>query len=361
MRPQDTDLVRVLELVRDAVIVADAETGRIVMWNPAAERTFRYPASEALGLPVEALVPERFRARHRAGFARYRETGRGPLVDAGTPAEVSALRSTGEEISVELTLSPLEAPAVDGRFVLAVIRDVSERKRAEARARLLTEELEAAERDRLLDDERRRIARELHDRVEQTFFSIGLAAGAALEPGAEDSPERLRAALAGVRGLAAEGAEQLRGAIFALSHAEVGDRGLVQALWKLVRGFRQRSGVEADLMLAGRERRVPSEVAEVLHSVAREALANVERHAQASAVVLGLRFAPRTVTLTVQDDGIGASPLVLRGLADSTTHFGLNGLQQRVHRLRGTFAARPGEDGGFVVRAQLPLDGRGAR
>jgi signal transduction histidine kinase len=222
-----------------------------------------------------------------------------------------------------------------------------------ARLQQLRGQLDAAEREQLLEDERKRIARELHDRVEQTFFSIGLTAGAALEAG-EGQSARAGDALALVRALSSQGAEQMREAIFALSRAEVHDRGLVQALWRLVREFRRRSSLEADLVLSGRERRLPPETAETLHAVAREALANAEQHAQASAVVISLRFSARATTLAVQDDGVGASALVLRTLGDSATHFGLRGLNERVRRLGGSFNARPGDDGGLVVRARVP-------
>ncbi len=134
IRPQDLGIGHLFESVRDAVIVADAHTGRIVLWNQAATEIFGYPASEALGLSVEALVPEYLKARHRAGLARYRDTGHGRYVDSNTLLDLPALRKSGEEIRVELTLSPiglLHDPAAGGRFALAIVRDVTERKRAE--------------------------------------------------------------------------------------------------------------------------------------------------------------------------------------------------------------------------------------
>jgi signal transduction histidine kinase len=215
--------------------------------------------------------------------------------------------------------------------------------------------VEQSERDRLLEDERRRIAQELHDRVAQTFFSIGLTANAALETPSSNGDDSLRGALGAVRALSSEGAEQMREAIFALIRAEVHDRGLVQALWKLVRSFQSRTGLEADLVLAGTERRLPPRLAETLHAAAREALANVEHHAQASAVVVSLHFSQRAATLTIQDDGVGVSPLMLRGIDTSATHFGLRDLRERVRRLGGTFSIRPGDDGGLVLRTRLPL------
>jgi signal transduction histidine kinase len=214
--------------------------------------------------------------------------------------------------------------------------------------------LEALERERLLEDERHRIARELHDRVEQTFFGIGLSTRAALDH-SDHLEEPLRSSLATVLGFAEQGTEQLREAIFTLNRAEVEDRGLVPGLWRLVRDFRKQTQLEADLVLSGRERRVSPETAETLYAVAREALTNVERHARASAVVVSMCFEPSDALLSVQDDGGGVSPLVLRTLADSATHFGLRSLRERVNQLGGTFIAQAGEDGGFVVRALVPL------
>jgi signal transduction histidine kinase len=217
-------------------------------------------------------------------------------------------------------------------------------------------ELDAAQGQWLRDDERRRIARDLHDHVEQTFFAIGLtAANALVDRDADGSEAKLAETLAQVGDLSNEGAEQLRAAIFALNHAEFASLGLIPALWKLVRSFQERTGVGADLVLTGSQRHVPTEVAETLHATAREALKNVERHARAGAVVLGLSVSPRSITLSVSDDGAGAPSLVLRGLGDSATHFGLRSLGDRVRRLHGTFAFGPGPDGGFLVRARFPL------
>src|SRR5207253_2738715 len=126
--------------------------------------------------------------------------------------------------------------------------------------------------------------------------------------------------------------------------AEVPDLELVRALWQLVREFQERTGLEADLVESGVERRAPPEVVEVLYAVASEGLANVERHARATAVVVSLGFEPDRVTLTVQDDGVGASALVLRTLGDSATRFGLKSSRDRVLRLGGTFTAEPGDD-----------------
>jgi PAS domain S-box-containing protein len=127
LEPADLGIGRLFEHVRDAVVVADAASGRIVLWNATAETMFGYSADDALGMSVAALVPTRLRARHQTGLARYSETGHGKIVDAGRVVEVPALHKSGDEIIVELSLNPIEAPSVEGRFVLAIIRDVTER------------------------------------------------------------------------------------------------------------------------------------------------------------------------------------------------------------------------------------------
>ena len=146
MRPQDLGIGRLFENVRDAIIVADAATGRVVLWNRAATEVFGYSPEEAMGLSVEAIVPKRLRERHRAGLSRYRDTGHGSYIDSYTVLDLPAVRKSDEEISIELTLSPIEPlpeAEAEGRFVLAVVRDVTGRKRAEEALRTSEAELRA--------------------------------------------------------------------------------------------------------------------------------------------------------------------------------------------------------------------------
>jgi PAS domain S-box-containing protein len=146
LRPEDLGFGRLFERIQDAVIVADAKTQRIVLWNSAAAKMFGYSASEALELKVEALVPESLKAQHRKGIARFAKTGHGPYIDSDTPLDLPAVRKMGKEISVELSLSPIslvhDADGGEAQFVLAIIRDVTERKRAEEAIRQLNQDLE---------------------------------------------------------------------------------------------------------------------------------------------------------------------------------------------------------------------------
>src|SRR5215208_4955596 len=145
MDPQDLGIGRLFERIQDAVIVAVAKTQRIVLWNPAATNIFGYSASEALELRVEDLVPEYLKDQHRRGIAHYAETGYGPYIDSHRPLELPAIRKSGKEVYVELSLSSIGPEGgIDTyeRFVLAIIRDITERKRIEEEVKQLNKDLE---------------------------------------------------------------------------------------------------------------------------------------------------------------------------------------------------------------------------
>ena len=134
MRPRDLGIGGVFESVRDALFVAEANTGRVVLWNAAATEVFGYSASEALDLRIEALVPELLEARYRVGLDIYRDTDYSGFIDSTAPLNLPAVRKDGGEIIIEMSLSPIDpagGTAVGGRFVLAIVRDVTERTRKE--------------------------------------------------------------------------------------------------------------------------------------------------------------------------------------------------------------------------------------
>jgi diguanylate cyclase (GGDEF)-like protein/PAS domain S-box-containing protein len=131
---QDSGMDQLLENVSDAVVVVDASSGRIVLWNAAATKIFGYSSSEARHHSWTVIVPERLKAQCEAGMARYRDTGHGPYIDSHVVLDLPAVRRDGEEITIEIALSPISLShnmENHGRLVLAIIRDVTERKEVE--------------------------------------------------------------------------------------------------------------------------------------------------------------------------------------------------------------------------------------
>jgi signal transduction histidine kinase len=347
------DAAQILESLVRLVVPSLGDACSVHVFEPGGTvPTIRRVASEAVdGRPIEwwdrldAVTRPSVRRALRSATSEIRSKVRTLGSVFGELAYMTVpLRARGQTLGA-LTLVALEARQRYTPDDLVVAQALG------AQAGL------ALDNARMCDEQPQRIARELHDHAEQTFFVIGLTARTALRstehrlvPAAQ-----LTQALTQVDELAAAGAEQLRTAIFALSRAEFGGAPLGEALRKLSTAFQTRTGIETDLVLTGQQRPIPADVAEVLHAVTRESLANVERHAHAGAVVLGLHIGPRSVRLTVQDDGTGGSQLMLKQIAFSSMRFGLRGMRDRVCRLRGTLVAGPGPDGGFLVRVRIPL------
>ena len=111
----------ILEAALDGVVVLHSD-GTIREWNPVAETIFGWRRAEVLGRPMaERIIPERYRAQHYRGLARYFETGEGPLLRKRV--EITALRRNGEEFPVALSISPL--PSDGETLFLAFVRDLS--------------------------------------------------------------------------------------------------------------------------------------------------------------------------------------------------------------------------------------------
>jgi PAS domain S-box-containing protein len=132
---QDLVIDHLFGAIQDAVIIAEATTGRIVLWNQAAAKILGYSPAEASEMNVEVLAPERHKAQLRADISGYSRTGSERYIDSTELLELPAVRKDGAEIWIEMSLSPIEPThgvgSQEQRYVLAIVRDVTERKRAE--------------------------------------------------------------------------------------------------------------------------------------------------------------------------------------------------------------------------------------
>lgn len=130
LEKSETRFRAVAQTARDAIVTIDS-LGNIVLWNPGAEAIFGYSAEEIAGKPVTAIMPERLREAHVKGVARFFAGGEPKIM--GRTVEETGLRKDGREVPIELTMSRWQAG--DALFVTAIIRDISERKQAEAQLR----------------------------------------------------------------------------------------------------------------------------------------------------------------------------------------------------------------------------------
>lgn len=198
-------------------------------------------------------------------------------------------------------------------------------------------------------EERQRIARDLHDSVSQTLFSLTLAAQAArttIETDGASAANMLQM----VQELAAGALAEMRALIFELRPGSLHEAGLAAAIERFVGAFRSRTGVAVALDLDSR--RLPAPVEEALYRITGEALANVGKHASASRVVVTLARTSEGVELTVCDDGRGFD------LSQPITgdHMGQRTMQERAAALGGFCKVQSVPGDGTTVVVCVPLD-----
>lgn len=225
--------------------------------------------------------------------------------------------------------------------------EVSYRALEESRQRVVGQIIKAQE------EERRRIARELHDETSQSLTSLMM--GLKLVEEARN-PEEARSRLEELRGLVEGTLRGVHDLARQLRPSALDDLGLVEALTRYMVEARVKSGIDVVLEVAGsRSRRLPSEVETSLYWIAREALTNVLRHAGAQRVDVILEVLSDQVSLIVEDDGCGFEVERKTG-PDSDCGLGLFGMRERATLIGGTFSVESRIGAGTTIFVRIPLD-----
>src|SRR5581483_2179403 len=198
---------------------------------------------------------------------------------------------------------------------------------------------------RAQEEERRALSRELHDEAGQSFSAIMLEAENLLDLNHNSC---LVPRLESIRNLAERGVAETRNMALLLRPSMLDDFGLVPALNWQAKETAKRTGLRVQVVAPDMQQELPEEHKTCIYRVVQEALNNVARHAQASAVQISLQQHSGELQLSIQDDGTGFDSQRVRGL-------GLLGMEERARHLGGTFAVDSQAGRGTLLKINLPL------
>ena len=365
----------------DDAIISKNLDGIITSWNKGAERLFGYTAQEAIGQSITLIIPDDRRDEERAILDQIRQ---GKQVNH---FETVRRRKDGSTLDISVTISPVKDAA--GRIFGAskVARDITEPKRMEAELRaseerlrklaveletqvdIRTAELIRQNEDmeiqsvqlrevsrRLLqtqDEERRHIARELHDSAGQTLTVLSMNFEQLASAVKQNAPG-LSGHLEKSRKLIEQLTQDIRTTAYLLHPPLLDELGLSAALRAYIRGLRERSSLNIQLRIPDNFERLSVETELTVFRLVQECLTNIHRHSGSKTAQIDIVRRPRSVSVEIRDEGKGISPEKLADVQTQGASLGIRGMQERVRQLRGEMTIESGS-GGTVISATFPL------
>ncbi len=201
------------------------------------------------------------------------------------------------------------------------------------------------------EEERARIARELHDEAAQWLTSLLIRQRLLIR----SLPPEMRPEIEEIQRMTAAALEHLRRIAMELRPAILDDLGLVEALRWLAEEFQKQTGLPVTLEIHGRIERLPREVELVLYRVSQEALTNIARHAKATQVEIHLNCGGDQLEMVIADNGIGFDPEIVR--KSRSRSMGLIGMAERLSLIDGTLDIESAPGKGTRIRARVPASG----
>jgi len=327
---------------RDGILLADSKTKKFCLANAAICQMLGYEAHELEALGVADLHPPADRPYVINQFERQVRK------EITLAADIPVQRKDGSIFYADVNAALITIAGTT--YLVGFFRDISERKQAAASLRRITQRLHQAQ-----DEERRHLARELHDSTAQRLAALVMN----LDLLDAELPPRLAKAaklLSGAHTLANQCVQDVRNTAYLLHPPLLDQLGLVVALRDYVEGFVSRSGLQIALELAPEPDRLPPELELALYRVVQEGLSNVYRHSGGRTARIRLVREPRRVMLEVRDTGHGMPADLVQALLKGQTPVGvgLAGMRERLQLLNGELEIESNPNG-TTLRAVLPL------
>jgi len=297
-------------------------------------------------LIVDGASPDEIEAYYRGKYKKSR------LIDGAYEAEdfFPALGEYGKWL--HFTASPIENKGGEIIGAIETLQDMTEEKQLQENMHYYVQLITRAQ-----EEERKRIARELHDDVSPSLLLLIQRLDAVTSSTRPRLSEPLRESLEDLRNQAIEALEGLRRCAQDLRPRILDDLGLVAALEWITEDMAKNQGIDANVEVIGAERTLPAETQLLLFRIAQEASSNIRRHAEASRVVVKLEFEENNVKLSISDNGKGFEVPESIGDLTSAGRLGIMGMFERAQLLRGTLDIKSELGKGTQVVAELPLPG----
>ena len=372
----------------DDAIISKSLDGVIMSWNAGAERLFGYSAKEAIGQHISLIIPANRRDEETIILERLR---RGERIDHFDTVRV---RKDGTALDISLTISPVKDAA--GKIVGAskIARDFTQRKQieralseSEARFRLLADALETQvqfrtqelqrrnaeilhQSDRLRDlsgrlllmqdEERRHIARELHDSAGQTLAALGMNL-AQLAEDAKHNPTQLARNVKDAQDLVQHLTQEIRTTSYLLHPPMLDESGLPSALHWYVRGLAERSGLDIELNIPDNFERLTPEMELGIFRLVQECLTNIHRHSGSKTALIRVVREADKIHVEVQDHGRGMSQERFAEVQSQGSGVGIRGMRERVRQAHGELTIESNALGTkiFATFPAKPLSAKG--
>ena len=351
-------LAAIVESSADAIVTKDLN-GTIETWNAGAERLFGFSAVEAIGKSISLIIPPELQNEEIEMLARLRRDER------IEPFDTIRLTKDGKKVPVSLTISPIRESSGKVVGASAVARDVTDRKLAEDALKQSRTDLELQIQRRteslrqlssslhhMQDDERRKLARELHDSVGQYLVSVKLNLAQIDQP----DIQKAKAALSESNQILDRCLAEIRTISHLLHPPLLDESGLASAAKWYVEGFGDRSSIQVNLDLSPHIERLPQAVEIALFRVLQESLTNVHRHSGSAKVDVRFEVQDGQVGLVVRDygKGIPSEKLERFEATGGNLGVGLTGMRERILELGGKLQIMS-ENPGISVRVNVPI------